>query len=61
MVAGMHSSNITLVDAARVPARPANRASFKYAAASIAGGLLFGICGALLRDATEPASRSWAR
>jgi capsular exopolysaccharide synthesis family protein len=53
LVAGMRSSNITLVDAARVPAHPAKPSAIKYAAASIAGGLLFGICGALLRDATD--------
>ncbi len=53
VVAGMHSSNITLVDAARVPARPAKPNPLIYAAGSIAGGLLFGICGALFRDATD--------
>jgi capsular exopolysaccharide synthesis family protein len=53
VVAGMRSSNITLVDPARVPASPAKPSAFKYAAASIAGGLLFGICGALFRDATD--------
>jgi succinoglycan biosynthesis transport protein ExoP len=53
LVAGMRSSNITLVDAARVPASPAKPSAFNYAAASLAGGLLFGICGALLRDATD--------
>ncbi len=53
LVAGMRSSNITLVDPARVPARPAKPNALIYAAASIAGGLLFGICGALFRDATD--------
>lgn len=53
VVAGMRSSNITLVDPARVPAKPAKPNAIKYAAASIAGGLLFGICGALFRDATD--------
>ena len=53
VVAGMRSSNITLVDPARVPARPAKPSVMKYAAGSIAGGLLFGICGALFRDATD--------
>ncbi len=53
VVAGMRSSNITLVDPARAPARPAKPSVIKYAAASIAGGLLFGICGALFRDATD--------
>jgi succinoglycan biosynthesis transport protein ExoP len=53
LVAGMRSSNITLVDAARVPSTPAKPSPLMYAAGSIAGGLLFGICGALLRDATD--------
>jgi capsular exopolysaccharide synthesis family protein len=53
LVAGMRSSNITLVDPARPPANPAKPSAFKYAAASIAAGLLFGICGALLRDASD--------
>jgi succinoglycan biosynthesis transport protein ExoP len=53
VVAGMRSSNITLVDAARVPARPAKPNVLIYAAGSIAGGLLLGICGALFRDATD--------
>ena len=53
VVAGMRSSNITLVDPARAPANPAKPSAIKYAAASIAGGLLFGICGALFRDATD--------
>jgi polysaccharide biosynthesis transport protein len=53
LVAGLRSSNITLVDAARVPASPAKPSVFNYAAGSIAGGLLLGICGALFRDATD--------
>jgi succinoglycan biosynthesis transport protein ExoP len=53
VVAGLRSSNITLVDPARVPARPAKPNILIYAAGSIAGGLLFGICGALFRDATD--------
>jgi polysaccharide biosynthesis transport protein len=53
LVAGMRSSNITVVDSARVPSSPAKPSAFKFAAVSLAGGLLFGICGALLRDATD--------
>ena len=53
LVAGLRSSNITLVDPARVPARPAKPNVLIYGAASVAGGLLFGICGALFRDATD--------
>jgi polysaccharide biosynthesis transport protein len=53
VVAGMRSSNITLVDSAHVPAKPAKPDARIYAAGSIAGGLFFGICGALLFDATD--------
>jgi polysaccharide biosynthesis transport protein len=53
VVAGMRSSNITLVDPARVSPKPAKPSAIKYAAASIAGGLLFGLCGALFREATD--------
>jgi polysaccharide biosynthesis transport protein len=53
LVAGIRSSYITLVDSAHVPSRPAKPNPLLYAAGSIAGGLLFGICGALFRDATD--------
>jgi succinoglycan biosynthesis transport protein ExoP len=53
LVAGMRSSNITLVDAARVPASPAKPSAVLYAAGSIVGGIVFGVCGALFRDATD--------
>jgi polysaccharide biosynthesis transport protein len=53
VVAGMRSSNITLVDPARVSSRPAKPNLLLYGAASIAGGLLFGLCGAFFRDATD--------
>jgi capsular exopolysaccharide synthesis family protein len=41
------------VDSAHVPAKPAKPDALIYAAGSIAGGLFFGICGALLLDATD--------
>ena len=53
LVAGLRSSNITLVDPARVTSRPAKPSVLLYGAASVAGGLLFGVCGALFRDATD--------
>jgi succinoglycan biosynthesis transport protein ExoP len=53
VVAGLRSSNITLVDPARQTSRPAKPNLILYAAGSIAGGLFLGICGALLRDATD--------
>jgi capsular exopolysaccharide synthesis family protein len=53
LVAGLRSSNITLVDPARTTSRPAKPSVLLYGAVSIAGGLLFGVCGALFRDATD--------
>jgi polysaccharide biosynthesis transport protein len=53
LVAGLRSSNITLVDPARVPARPAKPNVLIYAAGSIVGGLFLGVCGALFRDSTD--------
>ena len=53
LVAGLRSSNITLVDPARVPARPAKPNVLIYAAGSILGGLFLGVCGALFRDSTD--------
>jgi polysaccharide biosynthesis transport protein len=53
VVAGLRSSNITLVDPARQTSRPAKPNLILYAAASIMGGLFLGVCGALFRDATD--------
>jgi len=53
VVAGLRSSNIALVDAAHVPAKPAKPNVLMYAAGGIAGGVLLGIMAALLRDATD--------
>lgn len=53
LVAGLRSSNITLVDPARVPARPTKPNLIIYAAGSIVGGLFLGVCGALFRDSTD--------
>ena len=53
LVAGLHSTNITLVDAARVPARPAKPSLILYAGAGLGGGLLLSMCAALYRDATD--------
>ena len=53
LVAGIRSSYITLVDPAHVPSRPAKPNPLLYLAGSIAGGLLFGICAALFREATD--------
>ena len=53
LVAGLHSSNITLVDAATVPAHPAKPALLLYLAAGIGGGLFFAACMGLLSDAMD--------
>jgi capsular exopolysaccharide synthesis family protein len=53
VVAGLRSSNIALVDAAHVPAKPAKPNVLMYAAGGIAVGVLLGIITALLRDASD--------
>lgn len=53
LVARLHSSNITVVDPARVPARPAKPNPILYVAAGVVGGLFLGLCAALLREATD--------
>jgi polysaccharide biosynthesis transport protein len=53
VLAGLHSSNITLVDPARPTSRPAKPNVLLFLAASLAGGLFLGVCGALVRDATD--------
>jgi capsular exopolysaccharide synthesis family protein len=53
VLAGLQSSNITIVDPGRVPSKPAKPNTLLYLAAALAGGLFIGSCGALLRDATD--------
>jgi polysaccharide biosynthesis transport protein len=53
LLAGLKSTNITLVDPARVPSRPAKPNVLLFLAVSLASGLLVGTCGALFRDATN--------
>ena len=53
VLAGLQSSNITTVDPARAPSKPAKPNTLLYLAASLAGGLFIGSCVALLRDATD--------
>ncbi len=53
LLSGLRSSNITLVDPARVPSRPAKPNVLLFMAASVVGGLFTGMCGALFRDATD--------
>lgn len=53
ILADFHSNNIGIVDPARVPAKPARPMVLIYMLASVAAGLLFGFCGALLRDGMD--------
>lgn len=53
VVAGLRSSNITIVDPARIPARPAKPNPLLYLAGSLAAGLFIGSCGALLLDSMD--------
>ena len=53
VLADFKVSNISVVDPARVPARPAKPNVLLYLTASLAGGLFFGCCGALLRDTLD--------
>ncbi len=53
LLAGLRSSNITVVDPARIPMRPAKPNIPLYLAASVAVGLLLAVCAALLQDATD--------
>lgn len=57
LLAGLRSSNITIVDPARVASRPAKPNVPMYLAASVAVGLFIGICGALLKDTSD--SKIW--
>ena len=53
VLADFHSNNISIVDPARVPAKPARPRVLLYMLASLGGGLLFGFCGALVRDGMD--------
>jgi capsular exopolysaccharide synthesis family protein len=53
VLADFHLSNISIVDPARVPAKPAKPNVLLYLAAALGGGFFFGCCGALLRDTLD--------
>ena len=53
VLADFKVSNISIVDPARVPARPAKPNVLLYLTASLAGGFFFGCCGALVRDTLD--------
>lgn len=50
VLAGLHSSNITIVDQGRVPAKPTKPNVPLYMALALVGGGFLGCCGALLTD-----------
>ena len=53
VLAGLHSSNITVVDPGRVPAKPVTPNVPLYLFAALCGGLALGVCGTLLIDALD--------
>lgn len=53
VLADFHANNIAIVDPARVPAKPARPLVLIYMFAAVVCGLLFGSCGALLRDGMD--------
>lgn len=53
VLAGFRASNISLVDPARIPARPARPNPLLYLAAATAGGLFFGVAAALIKDGID--------
>lgn len=50
---GLHSSNITVVDPGRIPAKPVKPNVPLYLSLSLVGGAFLGSIGALFRDATD--------
>jgi len=53
LMAGLRSSNITIVDSASTPARPSKPNPILYIGGGIAGGLFFACCVGLFRDSTD--------
>lgn len=53
VLAGLHSSNITVVDPGRIPAKPVKPNVPVYFAAALGAGFVIGICGALLADTLD--------
>ncbi|HEX4771139.1 MAG TPA: GNVR domain-containing protein [Bryobacteraceae bacterium] len=53
VLAGLRSSNISLVDPARAPARPTKPNVLLVLAGSLAGGLFLGSCLALASDSSD--------
>jgi capsular exopolysaccharide synthesis family protein len=53
LLAGLRSTNISIVDAGRATDKPAKPVTLLYLAGAIIGGLFFGIATALIRDVTD--------
>lgn len=53
VLAGLHSSNITVVDPGRVPAKPVRPNVPLYLSAALCGGFIIGFCVALLADTLD--------
>ena len=53
LIAGLRSSNITIVDSANTPARPSKPNPILYIGGGLAGGLFLSCCVGLFRDATD--------
>lgn len=53
VLAGLQSSNVTVVDPGRIPARPIKPNVPLYLMASVCAGFIFGTCGALLVDTLD--------
>jgi capsular exopolysaccharide synthesis family protein len=53
LIAGLRSSNITIVDSASTPARPSKPNPILYLGGGLAGGLFLSCCIGLFRDATD--------
>ena len=59
VIEGLRSSNISVVEPARVPAKPAKPNVPIYLGASLFGGLFLGLCGALLMDSVDTKIQSF--
>ncbi len=53
LLAGLHSTNISIVDWAKASDKPARPVVLLYLVGSLLAGLVFGIVAALLRDVTD--------
>lgn len=53
LIAGLRSSNITVVDSASTPARPSKPNPIVYIGGGLAGGMFLACCVGLYRDATD--------